>query len=280
MAQSPRCRVDNLRTDTQRELARSHDGPRESMPENYIIRHLMDFPEVDYDSQADLLYKLASQAIDRLRNYLPSEEEVEAVALEQGRSLARFIFEQMRPHYRETPAEYRAKRVRSFKALKPQQFGYSPSKLLPIGEAASPLSATPSFVFNGVRKSPYQFQKFDSDPERRFAALIDGEQMPEVLRWLRPASGQFDIEYDRGRRYEPDFVVECADCKLIVEVKAERDMDDPLVREKTRAAVAWVENANSFSAEGDGKPWSYVLLSELDITQSLTLRGVRAKAER
>lgn len=269
--------VRNLRTDTQRELARSHDGPREIRPENYIIRHLMDFPEVDYDSQANLLYKLASQAIDRLRSYLPSEEEVEAVALEQGRSLARFIFEQMRPHYRETPAEYRAKRVRSFKALKPQQFGYSPSKLLPIGEAASPLSATPSFVFNGVRKSPYQFQKFDSDPERRFAALIDGAQMPEVLRWLRPAPGQFDIEYDRGRRYEPDFVVECEDCKLIVEVKAERDMNDPLVREKARAAVAWVENANGFSAEGDGKPWSYVLLSELDITQSLTIRGVRAK---
>ena len=101
--------------------------------------------------------------------------------------------------------------------------------------------------------------------------------MSEVLRWLRPAPGQFDIEYDRGRRYEPDFVVECVDCKLIVEVKAERDMGDPLVREKARAAVAWVANANGFAAEGDGKPWSYVLLSELDITQSLTIRGVKAK---
>ena len=102
--------------------------------------------------------------------------------------------------------------------------------------------------------------------------------MVGVKRWLRPAAGQFDIEYDRGRRYEPDFVVECDDCKLIVEVKAERDMQDPVVREKARAAVAWVENANSFSAEGDGKPWSYILLSENDISAALTLKGLRAKA--
>lgn len=54
--------IRNLRTDTQRELARSQDGPRETRVENYIIRHLMDFPEVDYDSQADLLYKLAGQS--------------------------------------------------------------------------------------------------------------------------------------------------------------------------------------------------------------------------
>lgn len=270
--------IRNLRDDSQRELARSAAGPREKRHEDYIIRHLIDFPEVDYDSHADRLYKWAGQVIARLRAYLASEEEVEAVALEQGRALARFVFEQMRRHYRETPAEYRAKRIRSFKALKPQQFGYDPARTRPLVEPAFPLSSTSSFTFMGSRKSPYQFHKFDSDPERRFAALIDSDNMPAVVRWLRPAAGQFDIEYDRGRRYEPDFVVECVDRKLIVEVKAERDVTDPVVQEKARAARAWVANANQFAAEGDGKQWGYALLSEREVTESLTLAGLLSKA--
>jgi len=270
--------IRNLRTDVQRELARSQDGPREKRVENYVIRHLIDFHEVDYDSQADLLYKLTGQMVERLRAYLPTEEEVEAVALEQGKALARFIFDQMRYHYRETPVEYRARRVRSFKALKPQQLGVSLTKRLPLIEAANPLSSTPSYLFYGSKKCPYQFQKFDSDPERRFAAIIDSDRMPRVLKWLRPATGQFDIEYDRGRRYEPDFVVECDDCKLIVEVKAERELDDPVVVEKARAARAWVANANEFATEGDGKSWRYILLADTQVTESLTLAGLLAHA--
>ena len=270
--------IRNLRTDVQRELARAQEGPRETRTENYIIRHLMDFPEVDYDSQANLLYKLSSQMVERLRAYLATQEEIDAVALEHGKALASFIFEQMRAHYRETPAEYRARRVRSFKALKAQQLGVSLTKRLPLTEAANPLSSTSGYLFYGSRKCPYQFQKFDSDPERRFAALIDNDRMPSVLKWLRPATGQFDIEYDRGRRYEPDFVVECSDCKLIVEVKAERDLADPIVLEKERAARAWVNHANEFVAEGDCKPWRYVLLADTHITESMTMAGILAHA--
>jgi type III restriction enzyme len=270
--------IRNLRDDSQRELARSNAGPQEKRPEDYLIRHLIDYPEIDYDSHADKLYKWAGQVVARLRAYLATEEEVEAVAVEHGQALSRFVFEQMRRHYRETPVEYRAQRTRSFKALKPQQLGASRDKRLPLSQAAQPLSATPSYVFYGARKSPYQFQKFDSDPERRFAALIDSDNMPSVLRWLRPASGQFDIEYDRSRKYEPDFVVECTRQKLIVEVKADRDLKDPIVLEKARAARAWVANANLFAAEGDGKPWGYALLSEHEVTESLTVAGLLAMA--
>jgi type III restriction enzyme len=100
-----------------------------------------------------------------------------------------------------------------------------------------------------------------------------------VKKWLRPAPGQFDIEYDRGRRYEPDFVVECNDCKLIVEIKAERDLADAVVVEKARAARSWVENANGFAEEGDGKRWHYILLADGDVTHSMTLAGLLQRAQ-
>jgi type III restriction enzyme len=262
--------VRNLRTNAQVELARTHEGPKESRPENYIIRHLIALPEIDYDSQADQLYKLAGQMIAHLRSYLLDDEKVEAVALEHGRKLAEVIFEQMKAHYRESAADYRAQLVRSFRTLKPQQFAYDPARTRPLTDAASPLSSTPSWIFVGGEKTPYKFNRFQSDPERRFALLLESPQFASVQRWLRPATGQFTIEYHGGRDYNPDFVVETADAKIIVEVKAHNEMDDAEVQEKARAARTWVAHATALSVEAGGKPWHYSLLSEQHVSQSLT----------
>ncbi len=46
-----------------------------------------------------------------------------------------------------------------------------------------------------------------------------------VSRWVKPGAGQFRIEYRRAQSYEPDFVVETATEKLIVEIKARRDLE-------------------------------------------------------
>lgn len=273
---SDRLLIKNLRDGSKRELARSLQGPREEVIENYIVKFLIDYPEVDYDSQSDLLYKLAGQMVGHLRSYLSSEEDVENVALAHGKALSAFIFSQMKDHYRQTPADYQAHKVRSFRQLKPQQFGFTPSRLLPISQAASPLSSTPSYVFNGTEKSPYQQHKFHSDPERRFAVMIDSKFESEVIRWLKPGRGQFKIEYEPGKPYEPDFVVETDAEKLIVEVKASNEMDDPIVQTKARAAVEWIKHANSFSEEGDGKQWRYALIPDNAITESATLNGLLA----
>jgi type III restriction enzyme len=262
--------VRNLRTDAQIELARTHEGPRESRPENYIIRHLIALPEIDYDSQANLLYKLAGQMIAHLRSYLADEDQVEAAALEHGRKLADVIFEQMKVHYRESPADYRARLVRSFRLLKAQQFAYDPMRVKPLGEPAVPLSSTPSWIFAGGTKTPYKFNRFHSDPERRFAVLLESPPFDAIVRWLRPAPGQFDIEYHGGRRYNPDFVLETANAKIIVEVKAHNEMGHAEVQEKARAARAWVDHATALSQEDGGKRWHYVLLDEQQVSATLT----------
>lgn len=273
---SDRLLIRTLREETQRELARPRGGTKEARVENYIVRHLIDYPEVDYDAHADLLYKLAAQMIGQLRTYLATEDDVENVALAHGQALARLIFEEMRGHYRQTPAEYRAKLVRSFRALQAQQFGFSLAKQLPLTSAADPLSSTSSFTFYGSRKSPYLWHKFHSDTERRFACLIDSDFEKSVERWLKPGRGQFQIEYQSGRPYEPDFVVETAAKKLIVEIKAANEMDDPIVVEKSRAARAWIGHANEFVDAGDGKRWRYVLIPDSAMTENATLGGLLA----
>lgn len=278
---SDKIRIRNLRDDTQRDLARSVAGPKEGQIGNYIVKHLIDMDQVDYDSQADLLYKLAGQMITHLRSYLETQEDLENVALAHGRSLAQIIFEQMKAHYRETPADYRAKMVRSFRMLRAQAFGISSiSKRLPITQAARPLSDTSGYIFYGTKKSPYQQHKFDSDAERRFAALVDNTAETDVLRWLKPASGQFQIEYRAGKAYEPDFVVETVGEKLIVEVKSDREMDDEVVLEKARAAVKWVQYASDLAKETGVKPWGYALVADSDITESASFAGLMARSRR
>jgi type III restriction enzyme len=269
--------IRNLRTEAQRELARSVDGAREDRIENYIVRHIIDYDLVDYDSHADLLYKLAGQVIAHLRNYLESEADVENVALNHGREWAAFIFQQMQRHYWETPTDYQAKVTRGFRVLQAQHFNVSgPDRIRDFRQDVTPRAETKKYVFEGFSKCSYYRQKFDSDDERRFAVMIDSNFEKSVLRWIKPGSRQFQIEYAAGKAYEPDFVVETDREKLIVEIKARNELDDEFVQAKARAACEWVKYANEYAKQVGGKTWAYLLVPGDAITESSTLSGVAA----
>ena len=64
----------SLHTNEQSSLS-AELGMKEKRPEDYIVFSLMDFDDIDYFTQADLLYDLAGQMVAHLRAYL-SEEEV------------------------------------------------------------------------------------------------------------------------------------------------------------------------------------------------------------
>ena len=273
--------ITNMRTDARSFLARTFEGAGEDVMENYIVRHLIEFDQVDYDSQSDLLYKLAGQMVERVGAYLSVPEDVENVCLVHGKELARFIFEQMKQHYWETPTDYQATISRGFQVLRPQAFNVSdPSRVKDFKQPVMPLGDTKKHVFTGFQKCCYPFQKFDSDDERRFAVLVDSNHEKSVVRWMKPGAKQFQIEYLAGRGYEPDFVVETSTEKLIVEVKAKKEMTDEIVQTKARAACEWVGYANCHSKENGGKKWSYVLIPHDEIKESSTLAGLIATFRR
>ena len=91
---------------------------------------------------------------------------------------------------------------------------------------------------------------------------------------MKPGRSQFKIEYANGQSYEPDFVVEMTAQKLIVEIKASNEMDDPVVQTKARAAGKWIGYADAHAAEVDGKPWAYVLIPHDMVRPSATLAGL------
>jgi type III restriction enzyme len=145
-------------------------------------------------------------------------------------------------------------------------------------QAITRASETRKHVFGGFRKCSYTLQKFDSDPERRFAVLIESE--PSVQKWIKPGRGQFQIEYKSGENYEPDFVVETRDRMFICEIKAQNEQSDPIVLAKAQAAVNWCNAASQHAAESKGKPWSYLLITDDRLIGASTLSGLAASCGR
>ncbi len=224
-----------------------------------------------------MLFKLAGQMVKRLQSYLPTEDDVENVLVGHGKDLARFIFGQMQAHYWETPTEYRASVVRGFTMLRPQAFNVPTREFIRnFRTPVTPLSETRKYVFEGFAKCCYPYQKFDSDTEREFAVVLEATGEPQVLHWMKPAAGQFRIEYASGQAYEPDFVIETAKEKVIAETKAKNEMTDPVVEAKARAARKWIHYANEHAKETGGKPWSYMLVPHDAVTPSATLSSLMA----
>ncbi|MGE5512937.1 MAG: hypothetical protein ACM31O_17000 [Bacteroidota bacterium] len=95
-------------------------------------------------------------------------------------------------------------------------------RVLPLHDFRQPVtprSDTRKYLFNGFSRCALDKQRFHSDDERRFAVLID-QHSAEVKVWLKPGPGVFQITYQRGSKYEPDFLVETATQMLMCEVKA------------------------------------------------------------
>ena len=113
-------------------------------------------------------------------------------------------------------------------------------------------------IFSGFKKCCYPMQKFGSDSERLFSIVIENDG--EVLKWVKPAPGQFRIEHQPGKGYDPDFVVETATEKWICEPKKAGEMADEVVQSKARSAVRWCRHASEFASKSGGRPWKYALI--------------------
>lgn len=246
---------------------------KEDRLENYLIRALMDQQEIFYDENSTLLYKLANQVVRHLQSYLSTDEQVENVLLYNQKSLKDFVFAQMMEHCWETPTEYEVRVSKGFSILKPNNYNsYENAKhfRIPVTDKLG----IRRMVFNGFKKCCYGEQKFDSDSERRFAMVLEDD--PTVMRWMKPAAGHFQIDWKSGLAYQPDFVVETENEKLICEPKASSDIDTEEVQLKAKAAIKWCKHATEHSLEFGGKPWNYLLIPHTAITSSSSVEGLKS----
>ena len=95
-------------------------------------------------------------------------------------------------------------------------------------------------VFWDPKKSPYNFERYQSDLERRMMERLEAD--PTVKKWMKKHG--ITIPWIDGqkhqRRYVPDFLVEYDDGrKAIIEVKDPSRIDSNDVQRKRKAAEIW-----------------------------------------
>ena len=106
-------------------------------------------------------------------------------------------------------------------------------------------SGIKSVLFEGIKKGVFSATKFDSKPELILARVLEKDSV--VQNWLRPAPAEFNITYNRGKRYQPDFVVETNDSFYIVEVKGEDKIDSADVISKSNRTVQFCKVASRWA---------------------------------
>ena len=267
--------IHHLGSNTRERLNAGSAPSREERLEDYLVSGLVDFDDICYDEQADLLYKLAGQMVAHLRSYLKGEEDVENVLRHHQQQLVRFIHSQMQEHVWTTDTEYAVTVHRGFQTLCPNTYSAAAGEAIrnfrqPIEER----QYIRGMLFGGFARCLYPAQKFDSDAERRFAILLEDDR--RVLKWFKPARGHFQIYYHQDHAYEPDFVVETETDKYLCEPKRASEMQDEDVQARARAAVQWCEHATTHELAHGGKPWHYLLIPHDAIAAHMTLPGLAA----
>ena len=253
---------------------------KEKRPEDYLVRGLIDFDDICYDEHSHLLYKLAGQVVARLRTYLTDEDDVVNVLQYHQPTLVNLIHSQMQQHFVESAEAYAAEVTRGFRTLRANNYSAAADEdvrsfrtVVPEGQR----SRIGSMIFGGFSRCLYPVQKFDSDPERRFAVLLENDD--DVLKWFKPAKGDFQIHYSHEESYEPDFVVETKTTKYLCEPKRANEMTDQVVLAKADAAATWCKHATAHASENSGKPWRYLLIPHDQIQDQMTLAGLAARCE-
>lgn len=117
------------------------------------------------------------------------------------------------------------------------------------------------YLFTGYKKSYYPANAFDSDTERLFSIIL--EEDPSVIRWIKPPLNQLGLFWKAGQQYNPDFLVETAAGKYMVEVKAANEVNQEEVVFKAREGIKWCRFAST--ADPDHKKWEYKLISDDNI---------------
>lgn len=234
-------------------------GRRFDKPINVIVNTLIDYDDIDYDENSELLYHLAGQALETISNNLEEKDTLAKVVHDFKKAIASSIYDQMKRHFVMQSTGYVKPKVLPFTGIVPQNVkeieGYGRTNY----QTVIPPSHLRKFIFTGYLKSYYTEYKFDSKTEHDFSFVLENDK--KVLRWLRPAREQFSIYWSNGsKRYEPDFIVETADVIYMVETKAATNVSTDEVQQKKAAAEEYCRHASEFTAENGGKPWKYVLL--------------------
>lgn len=246
---------------------------------NQVIAELINYSDVDYDESADLLNKIVTQALEKIKSK-SSEKELPILVRQYRKLIASRIYEQLKAHFKMSNPDYVPPKILPFVKIEnwnftvPKENGYKH-----YTEIIQPLSLVTKYVYGGFEKACHYEYKFDSNTEKDFVFVIENDK--SVMKWLRPASNQFRIYWGKhSGKYEPDFIVETKDSIFMCEPKKAKDVDTEEVQLKMKAALKYCHYANDFTSKNGGKQWRYLLIPHDKVEKTSSFEGLVNRFER
>jgi type III restriction enzyme len=263
--------------DKQVETLKAKSSGSYGNPIKLIIAELIDYPEIDYDENAELLYHLATQAYEAIKANISNEEELPSAIFQFKTAIADKVYNQMKQHFHLHSADYVAPRV--FPFIRIEQWSFS--SLVNAGykdyrDIVSPTIMIPKYVFEGFTKACHFEYKFDSKAEQDLAFVLENDAA--VMKWLRPAPNQFRIYWDNNsKRYEPDFIVETQSTIYMLEVKRSDQTEEETVLAKKVAAERFCKYASEYTSANQGKEWKYLILPHNEVSRTVSMNYLATK---
>lgn len=249
----------------------------EARVENYIIRRLADESDLDYDGNAELFQRRASEIVAAMRQYETDEGRLHDLVATHDAAIAQRLAAHLRAHRSESPTAYVPEIVAGWAPLAGQ------TRTVPAGEPVrnyrEPVvdrARIRQMRFVGFQRCLFHELQFQSDGERRFAIALE-DHPDRTLRWFRPGRADIRIFWSADNLYQPDFIVETTSERLLVEIKAPDEVDNAEVQAKARAAVQWCAHATAHSVANGGKPWRYLLIPDEAVQYNATLDALAAQ---
>lgn len=239
-------------------------------PEKPILEELRNKSEIDYEKTSELLYKLITQVVDRFKKDYDSEQ-IKNVVMMYKREIANEIYSQMLKHFVRNEGiikeEVFADRPINYQSV----YSYSIKKNLFDTYDSDKDGKISKVLFDGIKRGVFETTKFDSVPEWQFAKIIEREN-DFVQKWLRPSPKDFNITYDGGKNYEPDFVVETKEKVYLVEIKGDDKLNDPDVLAKKQKSIEYCELVSKWAEETGNKKWVHLFIPASKISAKSTFK--------
>lgn len=224
-------------------------------PKKVILEQLRAKPEIDYEKCSKLLFKLITQVCDHYETRYGTNG-MQNIIMMYKRDIGNKIYKQMLQHFYCENGFLQEEVVGTRKYNLQQSYRYSERANLFSDEYTENIQ---SVLFEGIKRGVFSTAKFDSRPELLLARILETESA-DVQNWLRPAPQEFNITYNHGHNYEPDFVVETEDTIYLVEVKGEDKLNDPDVIAKKKRGIQYCEVASRWGKANGYKKWRYLFI--------------------
>lgn len=269
-APSDKILIESLESNEVEELSDESILALPDSPPNIIIGEILNQEDlIDYEENADLLYSLANQALAFIGEG-KDENELNKILMQYKKDIAFHIIEAMKEHSKLSEPEFEIKLIRAVSPIAMQTYTKFKEDEVVKYTANIPAYEIKKKVVGGFNKACHTVYKFDSVPEHIFSIVLERDE--NVVKWLRPAQGQFKIWWKAGCEYRPDFLVETNDKIYIVEIKARNRMQDEEVRLKKEAAITFCNNVNYIFSSTNKKKWDYLLLMDYEIARNMSFK--------